>query len=122
MKQILYIENDHSNFNLIARYLYDLPVRLTQAETAEQALYLLKQRAFNLVLIDVQLPDVGLHSFSQKLYRPVSRITTAPIIIITAYARADHHELLAQLQPAAHFTKPVPMQPFRQAVKGQLNL
>ncbi len=100
--EILVVEDDERIRHALRLALEDEQYRVTEAESAEQALELFARRPAQLVLVDVMLP--GLDGFD--LCRSLRRSSDVPIIIVTA--RGDSHDVVAGLEAGAddYVTKP----------------
>ena len=123
MKKILYVENEPLNARLMERYLDGLPVEFTHAQTAFEGLRIAQKKAFDLILLDVLLPDSDINTFVHKLYDPIRAANQqTPIYILTAYATKEHEQRLQSLDCEKYFSKPVPMGLFRDSVSETLQL
>ena len=100
--EILVVEDDERIRRALRLGLEDEQYRVTEAESAEQALEVFARRPAQLVLVDVMLP--GVDGF--ELCRALRRTSDVPIIIVTA--RADSHDVVAGLEAGAddYVTKP----------------
>lgn len=107
MKQILYVENDKRNARLVARCVADLPLQLTISGTATLGINQAKNRQFDLILLDVFLPDTDIDSFVDKLLKPVREAQPEAVIaILTAFTMPEYKQELAKLG-YAYFSKPI---------------
>lgn len=116
--RILYVEDDDATWQVTERYLrghYDIE----RAKNSEEALHLLRERTFNLILLDIELAGSGLDGISlcrllrgrlDTVPRRISvppGVDQIPIVFVTAYsARYPKEELLAAGADEA-VTKPV---------------
>jgi len=100
--EILVVEDDERIRGALRLALEDEQYRVSEADCAEQALWVFGQRPPQLVLIDVMLP--GLDGFD--LCRSLRRSSDVPIIMVTA--RSDSHDVVAGLEAGAddYVTKP----------------
>ena len=122
MKHILYIENETANYNLIERYLHGLNVQLTRGHDGRHGLQLVKSQVFDLIFVDVLLPDITIDSFPDELFYPLRQASNAPIYILTAYASDDQRKQLEALGCDRYFAKPISMVEFREVIQSQLGL
>jgi CheY-like chemotaxis protein len=106
--RVLVVEDDDDNLFTIKQVLASLPVQLETATTAREAIAICASRRPDLVVMDVELPDVS----GLDAARDIRRLPSCgeiPIIALTARATpADREEVLA-----AHFADylPKPLQP-----------
>ena len=90
---ILVVDDAPSNLLAIEAALGDLAAHVVRAQSGTEALRLLLDRDFALILLDVQMPSLGGFETARLIReRPRSRHT--PIIFITGYDR-DHEQVLA---------------------------
>ena len=100
--EILVVEDDERIRHALRLGLEDEQYRVTEADSAEQALEVFARRPAQLVLVDVMLPGLD----GLELCRALRRSSDVPIIIVTA--RADSHDVVAGLEAGAddYVTKP----------------
>lgn len=83
---ILVVDDIETNRLLIKAYLQDYPeLNLIEAETGEQALSLIQQQPFDLILMDKRLPGEDGDTICQKI-KTIPDYTDIPIIMVTASA------------------------------------
>ena len=59
--------------------------KLTMIKSASEALKLLGSRGFNLILLDIEMPDVSGFEFLHEI-RKIPRFMTTPVIIVTSHS------------------------------------
>ncbi len=77
---ILVVDDDHRIRNLLTRYLQDHGFRVSGAATCAAARSAMKALAFDLVVLDVMLPDISGIEFARELRQS----TRVPILMLTA--------------------------------------
>jgi CheY-like chemotaxis protein len=83
---LLLVDDLESNRLLVTSYLHEYPeLAITEAESGEQALELIKQHHFDLILMDRRLPGEDGDSVCKKI-KSLSDCVDIPIIMITASA------------------------------------
>jgi PAS domain S-box-containing protein len=85
---ILVIEDNPGDFLLVSEYLEEAfdSADISQAETLKQGLHLLENHSFDVILLDLTLPDgMGINSF----HSVNSRFSEIPIIILTGLGDTD---------------------------------
>jgi CheY-like chemotaxis protein len=106
--QILVAEDNLVNQRLAVRLLEKRGHRVTVAENGREAVEELKKRAFDLVLMDVQMPEVDGFE-ATALIREREKTTGAhqPIIALTAHAMKGDRERCLAAGMDGYLTKPI---------------
>jgi two-component system, sensor histidine kinase len=86
---ILIVDDDQANLLAMETALGDLGERVVRAQSGEDALRLLLQRDFALIMLDVKMPTLGGFE-TARLIRERRRSRHTPIIFVTAYGRDEH--------------------------------
>ncbi|TVR40117.1 MAG: response regulator [Planctomycetota bacterium] len=123
MNTILVVDDDRLLRESLIELLDDLGCHSLDAANGDSALALFDLHACDLVISDVDMPDMSGFELLARLRLPQrQRAQTTPLIFLSA--RADD-----QLSRAAHaagavglFPKPVPVAGFTSALRGLLNL
>jgi two-component system cell cycle response regulator DivK len=88
-----------------------------KAETAAEGLALARSQRPDLILMDIQLPDMdGLEA--TRLVRADPRISDVPIIALTAFAMKGDAEIMRDAGCDGYVTKPIRYQEFLQEVES----
>src|SRR5215470_17025352 len=90
---ILIVDDDPANLLAMETALGDLGEGVVRAQSGEDALRLLLQRDFALIMLDVKMPTLGGFE-TARLIRERRRSRHTPIIFVTAYGR-DEQDILA---------------------------
>ena len=103
MYTLLFIEDDDHIRLALSMALEDEGYDVTQAANGSSGLALFDEREFDLVLLDLRLPDLS----GFDVCRSLRAKSIAPIIVVTA--QTDTHDLVAGLEAGAddYVTKPV---------------
>ena len=92
---ILYVEDNADNRLLVKRILMAEGYRILEAEDAIQALGILKTEKPNLILMDINMPDVDGYTLTARL-RAEGQVNGTPIIALTANVmKGDREKSLA---------------------------
>ncbi len=105
---ILCVEDNPDNMMLLRRILESAGHRIIQASTGHDGIALVEAQPVDLVLLDVNLPDIDGYEVARRL-RASSKAAMCciPIIIITANAlRGDAHKAL-EAGANEYMTKPI---------------
>jgi two-component system cell cycle response regulator DivK len=95
-EQILVVEDNELNMKLFRDVLVVKGYRALEATTGEEAIALATEHAPDLVLMDVQLPDLDGVEALRRL-RTNERTATIPVLALTAQAmQGDRERFLAE--------------------------
>jgi DNA-binding response OmpR family regulator len=105
---LLLVDDEELNRDMLARRLEFHGYVVTSVESARDALALLGQQSFDLVLLDVMMPEVN---GMQVLQRIRAEHTPAELPVIMVTARTQSEDLVEAFQLGAndYVTKPVDM-------------
>ena len=104
--RILVVEDNPINQQVATELLQALGVETTVAGSGEDALEILKRRAFDLILMDMQMPGKdGLQTTAE--IRAELGDTSTPIVAMTANAMAGDRERCLEAGMNDHIAKPV---------------
>ena len=121
MQRILIVEDSATMRSLLASSLEDLeiPVKIVEAESGFEALRLLPREAFDLVLTDINMPDInGLELIS--FIKGNERYTQIPLVIVsTEGSERDRHKGMG-LGADAYLVKPFEPADLRRVVTDLL--
>jgi len=120
-RAVLVVEDNTFNRRLLGDILKSWGHQVTLAEDGWQALLLMEQHHFDLVLLDIRMPDIdGIEVARRIRLREHSKAETAiPIIAITADADAVTRETCLNAGINAVLAKPVIPEQLARAIGGQ---
>ena len=105
---ILVVEDNLINQKVALRLLEKRGHTVVVAETGNRALELVDQRPFDLILMDVQMPEMdGLQATAAIRQRELSRGKRIPIIAMTAHAMVGDKERCLQAGMDGYISKPL---------------
>ena len=106
---ILIAEDFADNRILIQAYLKGARHRLVFAEDGQRAIDLFKDDQFDLILMDIQMPNTDGHDATRAIRRIESETgrTRTPIVALSANARSSDIETSREAGCDAHLTKPI---------------
>jgi len=104
--RLLLIDDDHKLGTLLTEYLGGQGLHVQQAFTGQQGLALAHARAFDLVLLDVMLPEIDGIEVCRRLRQDGSRV---PILMLTA--RGEEADRVMGLELGADDYLPKPFSP-----------
>lgn len=116
---ILVVEDEPAIQELVACNLELAGHRTLRADSAEQALRMVRDELPDLIVLDWMLPGINGIEFARRL-RTDKRTQTVPLIMLTA--RAEEHDKLAGLETGAddYITKPFSPRELNARVKAVL--
>jgi len=112
--KVLVVEDNEINQSLI-RHLFDSwQLEFEMARNGKEALEKLKHRQYNLVLMDIQMPEMDGYSATQEI-RQTLKLDT-PIIAMTAHALAGEREKCLSYGMNEYISKPLREDQLRQLI------
>ena len=106
--RVLVAEDNNINQMIVEELLTSIGVKVTLADNGLQALERLRENEFDIILMDVQMPEMdGLTTTIQ--IRSDQRYDNLPIIAMTANVGAEHVEESRNAGMNDHLSKPVDM-------------
>ena len=103
-KHVLLVEDNEYNRLMAKVFLLNSHLKVTEAENGQEALDLAGQQAFDLILMDVQMPVMD--GFEATRYLRQDLGLTIPIIALTASAISGEKERCLAAGMDAYLTKP----------------
>lgn len=114
-KTILHIEDSPDNRLLVRRLLLSEDYEVVEAENATQAIKVLETLHPNLILMDINMPDLDGYQLTAKL-RCDSRLNDVPIVAITANVMRGDRERTVQAGCDGYIEKPIDVDRFLEQV------
>lgn len=103
---ILYVEDNRENRLLVKRILMVEGYRVIEAENAASALNVLENEKPNLILMDINMPDVDGYTLTTRL-RSKNILSGTPIIALTANVMRGDRERSLEAGCDGYIQKPV---------------
>jgi two-component system, cell cycle response regulator DivK len=114
--QILVVEDNEKNMKLFRDVLHASGYRTLEAATGERAVELVLEHRPDLVLMDIQLPDIGGVEALGRL-RADGRTASVPVLALTAQAMEGDRERFLAAGFDGYLSKPVNIAEFVATVK-----
>ncbi|WP_299006442.1 two-component sensor histidine kinase BarA [uncultured Shewanella sp.] len=100
------VDDNPANLKLIDTLLKELVTHVTVTDSGEKAVLIAKQRSFDLIFMDIQMPGTdGLSATKQIRQDSLNRNT--PIIAVTAHALAEEREHINACGMNDYLPKPI---------------
>ena len=105
---ILYIEDNPDNTMLVRRALEARGYKLLHAETGLKGVGIAEAEAVDLILLDINLPDIDGYEVARRLRSNGKReLTSVPIIAVTAHALKGDAEKALEAGCDVYMSKPI---------------
>ncbi|WP_017444921.1 response regulator [Gayadomonas joobiniege] len=113
--KMLAVDDNETNLKLLSAILRDQKVELTTASQGSQAVNLCQNNAYDLILMDVQMPNMdGVEAC--RLIRQSQLNQQTPVIAFTAHAFKEEREKLLRSGMDDYLAKPIDMEKFNRLV------
>ena len=119
-KRILIVEDDFKNMRLAQHILEVEGYTILRATTAQEALEQIESTLPDLILMDVQLPDMDGMTVV-RILRENARTKDTTIVALTACAMKGDREKILQMGCNGYISKPIDVHDFINTVRGFLN-
>jgi two-component system cell cycle response regulator DivK len=118
---ILIVEDNEKNLKLVRDILQFNGYRTLEAETARDAIALATEHAPDLILMDIELPDMnGVTALSRLRGEPST--AALRVVALTAYAMRDDRERFLASGFDGYLTKPIDIKQFPELIRQQCEL
>jgi len=114
---LLVVDDDPSMLKLVELYLRDYPAELVMARNGRAALKYIEQNKFDLLLTDIQMPELDGLSLIRKL-REDNR--DLPIIVLSAFGTDKKADEAMKLGANKIISKPFDSKTLKQSIEEQL--
>ncbi len=105
---ILYIEDNRDNMLLVRRVLQSRGYRVLEAQNGSEGLSMAEGQEVDLILLDINLPDIDGHEVARRLRSSRKReLAYIPIIAITANALKGDAEKALEAGCDVYMAKPI---------------
>lgn len=117
MDKVLLVEDDRAIAELVTDNLVEQKIEVTHCETGEQALALIEQQRFSVVLLDVMLPGKSGLDVCRELREKMPELS---IIMVTSRNSEIDRVLGLELGADDYLTKPFSIRELQARVRSQL--
>lgn len=120
MCKILIVEDNEMNMRLFADLLKTKNYKVIECSEGKKALAVAKKEKPNLILMDIQMPEVdGLTA--TKMIRETPSISKTKIIAVTAFAMGGDAERILKGGCDDYISKPISIPTFFKTIETALN-
>ncbi|MCC6261080.1 MAG: response regulator [Anaerolineales bacterium] len=103
---ILYVEDNPDNRNLIRRVLNSEGYAVVEAINADQAISKLESETINLILMDINMPDMDGYTLTAKI-KGIQKFNKIPIVAVTANVMRGDREKSLDAGCDGYIQKPI---------------
>jgi CheY-like chemotaxis protein len=119
MATVLIVEDNERNMRLMRLLLRPLGYNLLEAVDGKEALATLESTTPDIILVDIQLPDVDGLEITRRL-RKEARFAATPIVALTAYAMPGDREMFLRAGCTGYVAKPIDTRAFPEIIASYL--
>ena len=116
MSTILIVEDNEKNMKLVRDILRHKGHETLEAMTGSEGVRLAKERRPDLVLMDIQLPDIDGITALQRI-RDDSTLDAIPVLAVSASVMPDEQQKIVNSGFDAYVTKPINLKQFQETVQ-----
>ncbi len=113
---ILYVEDNPDNRNLIRRVLSADGYFVVDAVNAEQAIEKLEGNNIDLILMDINMPDMDGYTLTTKI-KSIQRFSKIPIVAVTANVMRGDREKSLEAGCDGYIQKPIDIDTLAQQIE-----
>jgi two-component system, cell cycle response regulator DivK len=110
-KTVLHVEDNFDNRLLVRRLLQAFGYNVIEAENASKAREILKDNQPDLILMDINMPDVDGYTLTNEL-KAIPRLSSIPIVAITANVMKGDRERTLSAGCDGYIEKPIDVDKF----------
>jgi two-component system cell cycle response regulator DivK len=120
MSSILIVEDNEKNMKLVRDILAHHGHRVIEATTGEEGVRLALSEQPELILMDIQLPDIsGVDALARIRCDPA--LDAVPVLAVSASVMPDEQQRIVSSGFDAFIAKPISIKPFLMSVKAALS-
>lgn len=113
---ILYVEDNPDNRNLIRRVLNADGYAMIEASKAEQAIEKLENGKVDLILMDINMPDMDGYTLTARI-KEIEKFSKIPIIAVTANVMRGDREKSLEAGCDGYIQKPIDIDTLAQQIE-----
>jgi len=113
---ILYVEDNPDNRNLIRRVLNAEGYSMIEAVNATQAMEKLESGGIDLILMDINMPDMDGYTLTAKI-KAIQKFSKIPIVAVTANVMRGDREKSLEAGCDGYIQKPIDIDTLAQQIE-----
>jgi len=113
---ILYVEDNPDNRNLIRRVLNADGYSVVEAINAAQAIEKLEDNRIDLILMDINMPDIDGYTLTSKI-KSIQKFSKIPIVAVTANVMRGDREKSLEAGCDGYIQKPIDIDTLSQQIE-----
>lgn len=118
-KRVMIVEDNELNMKLFRDLIEASGYETVQTRNGLEALELARQHKPDLILMDIQLPEVSGLEITKRL-KADDELHSIPVIAVTAFAMKGDEERIRQGGCEAYMSKPISVPKFVETIKNYL--
>ncbi|MEL0438035.1 ATP-binding protein [Phycobacter sp. K97] len=107
IQKLLVVDDTASNRVVVRSLLGKAKLEISEAEDGDVALRMMEDRDFDVVLLDMQMPNLNGRETLMEMVRRGGRIGETPVIMLTANAAPEDRKEMLELGASGYISKPV---------------
>ncbi len=115
-KLVLHVEDNSDNRLLVRRLLTAYGYQVVEAENADKARQILKTHDPDLILMDINMPDIDGYTLTNEL-KMMPKLMSVPIVAITANVMKGDRERTLSAGCDGYIEKPIDVDKFIEQVE-----
>lgn len=119
-KKVLIIEDNEQNMYLVNFILEKHGYQVIKAWTGKEGIDLATKENPDLILLDIQLPELDGYSVAREI-RKIAPLQLTPIIAVTSYAMAGDREQALEAGCSGYIEKPIDPETFLSQVESHFS-
>jgi CheY-like chemotaxis protein len=116
-QKILVVDDNHDAAEMLADFLEFLKAEVSIAHSGTAALAALKSFRPDVVILDVELPDLNGWQVAERI-RTEPEGRTPVLVAVTGWGRREDHQRSREAGIDHHFVKPIDLQALRRLLDG----
>ncbi len=105
--KVLAVDDNEANLKLVNELLKDMNIEVRLADNGEAAVNLVAKNAFDLILMDIQMPGMDGLEATRRIRELERETGRTPIIALTAHAMSDNKSKLLLAGMDDYLSKPI---------------
>ncbi|RUA07185.1 MAG: response regulator [Fusobacteria bacterium] len=118
MKKVLVIDDELSIRLLLREIIEDIGIEVEEAENAKLALDLLESEKYDLLIMDIQMPQMN----GLEAIKKIRKITDTPVFILTAFGHLEGVVENLDVEIQGFIEKPFDIDELVEKIKKQVNI